>query len=211
MPRKAVKELLDLCHAHNVLVSTGGFIEHVLTQGPDAVAHYIDECKRLGFDIVEISTGFITIPTDDWLRLVEKVQKADLKAKPEVGIQFGAGGATAAAELEAEGTRDPEWAISQAKRFVDAGAYMIMIESEGITENVKAWRTDVVARIINALGLEKPMFEAADPEVFAWYIKNYGAEVNLFVDHSQIVQLECLRSGIWGTKSLWGRILTYKG
>ena len=39
-----------------------------------------------------------------------------------MGIQFGAGGATAAAELKAEGTRDPEWAISQAKRFVDAGA-----------------------------------------------------------------------------------------
>jgi len=29
-------------------------------------------------------------------------------------------------------------------------------------------------------------------------------------DHSQIVQLECLRSGIWGTKSLWGRVVTYK-
>jgi phosphosulfolactate synthase (CoM biosynthesis protein A) len=54
------------------------------------------------------------------------------------------------------------------------------------------------------------MFEAADPEVFAWYIKNYGPEVNLFVDHSQIVQLECLRSGIWGTADIWGRILTYK-
>lgn len=88
---------------------------------------------------------------------------------------------------------------------------MIMIESEGITENVKTWRTDVVAKFINALGLEKLMFEAADPEVFAWYIKNYGPEVNLFVDHSQIVQLECLRSGLWGTKSLWGRVLTYKG
>src|SRR5438552_12814272 len=36
------------------------------------------------------------------------------------------------------------------------------------------------------------------------YIKNYGPEVNLFVDHSQIVQLECLRPGIWGTKSLCG-------
>ncbi len=211
MPRQAVKELVDLCHAHNVSVSTGGFIEHVLTQGCDAVNRYVEECKRLGFDIIEVSSGFITIPMDDWLRLVEKVQKAGLKAKPEVGIQFGAGGATAAAELAAEGTRDPEWAISQAKRFVDAGAYMIMIESEGITENVKTWRTDVVAKFINALGLEKPMFEAADPEVFAWYVKNYGAEVNLFVDHSQIVQLECLRSGIWGTKSLWGRILTFKG
>lgn len=211
MPRQAVKDLIDLCHAHDVVVSTGGFIEYVLTQGPAAVHRYIQECKELGFDIIEISSGFITIPTDDWLRLVEAVQKAGLKAKPEVGIQFGAGGASTAAELEAEGTRDPEWAIAQARRFLDAGAYMIMIESEGITENIPAWRTDVPARIVDALGLERVMFEAADPEVFAWYVKNYGPEVNLFVDHSQIVQLECLRSGIWGTKSLWGRVLTYKG
>lgn len=210
MPRRIIKELLDLCHSHDVLVSTGGFIEHVLTQGAEAVTRYVEECKTLGFDIIEISSGFITIPTDDWLRLVEKVQRAGLKAKPEIGIQFGAGGATTAEELETEGTRDPQWAIMQARRFLDAGAYMLMIESEGITENVKVWRTDVAARIISALGLEKVMFEAADPEVFAWYIKNYGAEINLFVDHSQVVQLECLRSGLWGTKSLWGRILTYK-
>ncbi|TVM00974.1 MAG: phosphosulfolactate synthase [Candidatus Brocadia sp. WS118] len=210
MPRQVVKELIDICHAHNVRVSTGGFIEYVLTQGADAVNRYIHECKELGFDIIEISSGFITIPTEDLVRLVEKVQKAGLIAKPEVGIQFGSGGASAVAELEAEGTRDPEWAILQAKRFLEAGAHMIMIESEGITENVKTWRTDVVARIINALGLENVMFEAADPDVFSWYIKNYGPEVNLFVDHSQIVQLESLRSGIWGTKSLWGRVLTYK-
>ena len=211
MPREAVKELIDLCHQYDVLVSTGGFIEYVLTQGAEAVTRYIQECKNLGFDIIEVSSGFITIPTDDWLRLVEKVRKAGMKPKPEVGIQFGAGGATAPAELEAEGTRDPGWAVLQAKRFIDAGAYMVMIESEGITENVKAWRTDVPAKIVDALGLEKVMFEAADPEVFAWYIKNYGPEVNLFVDHSQIVHLECLRSGIWGTKSLWGRVLTFKG
>ncbi|MBX5451057.1 MAG: phosphosulfolactate synthase [Thermogemmatispora sp.] len=211
MPPKAVRELNETAHRYNVLVSTGGFIEYVLTQGAQAVDRYIKECRDLGFDIIEISSGFITIPIDDWLRLVEKVQKEGLKAKPEVGIQFGAGGATSVEELEAEGTRDVGWAIAQAKRFLEAGAYMIMIESEGITENVKTWRTDAVARIIAELGLEKVMFEAADPEVFTWYIKNYGPEVNLFVDHSQIVQLECLRSGIWGTKSVWGRILTYKG
>lgn len=211
MPRRAVRELVDLCHAHAVLVSTGGFIESVLGRGPEAVYRYLGECKEIGFDIVEVSSGFITVPADDLLRLVDRVQKIGLKAKPEVGIQFGAGGASTAAELEAEGTRDPEWAIGQARRFLEGGAYQIMIESEGITENVRTWRTDVVARIINALGLERVMFEAADPEVFGWYIKNYGPEVNLFVDHSQIVQLECLRSGIWGTKSLRGRVLTYKG
>jgi phosphosulfolactate synthase (CoM biosynthesis protein A) len=211
MPTQAVRELIDVCHAHDVLVSTGGFIERVVTQGPEAVDRYIQTCKAIGFDIVEVSSGFITLPTDDWLRLIEKVQSAGLKAKPEIGIQFGAGGATAVAELEAEGTRDPEWTILQGKRFLEAGAYMLMIESEGITENVQTWRTDVVARIADALGLERVMFEAADPGVFDWYVKNYGPEVNLFVDHSQIVLLECLRSGIWGTKSLWGRVVTYKG
>lgn len=210
LPGKALKELVDLAHRHQVLISTGGFIEYVLTQGSQAVDRYIQTCKDVGFDILEISSGFITIPTDDWLRLIEKVQKIGLKAKPEVGIQFGAGGATTSEELAAEGTRDVDWAIQQAKRFIDAGAYMIMIESEGITENVKTWRTDAAAKIINSLGIEKVMFEAADPEVFAWYIKNYGVDVNLFVDHSQIVQLESLRSGIWGTKSMWGRIVTYR-
>src|SRR5258708_3701247 len=155
MPKKALKEIIDLAHRYNVLVSTGGFIEYVLTQGSEAVHRYIEECREVGFDILEISSGFITIPADDWLRLVEKVQQAGLKTKAEVGIQFGAGGGASDEELAAEGT--------------------------------------------------------PDAEVFAWYIKNYGAEVNLFVDHSQIVQLECLRSGIWGTKSLWGRVVTYKG
>lgn len=210
MPRQVLKEIIDTAHSHDVIVSTGGFIEYVLTQGPQAVDRYIEECRDLEFDIIEISGGFITIPIDDWLRLVEKVQKAGLKAKPEVGIQFGAGGASAAEELEAAGTRDPEWMIQQARRFLEAGAYIIMIESEGITESVKVWRTNVVSEIVGGLGLEKVMFEAAEPEVFSWYIKNYGPEVNLFVDHSQIVQLETLRQGIWGTKDLWGRILSYK-
>jgi len=209
MPRSALKGIIDLCHRHEVLVSTGGFLEYVLAQGAAAVESYVRECKDLGFDIVEVSCGFITIPIDDWLRLIEKVKKAGLKPKPEVGIQFGAGGATSAGELEAEGTRDPAWAIHQMKRLLEAGAEMIMVESEGITENVKSWRSDVAAKFVTAIGLEHLMFEAADPEVFGWYIKNYGPSVNLFVDHSQIVQLECLRSGIWGTKSTWGRILTY--
>jgi len=211
MPERALREILDIAHEYDVLVSTGGYIEHVLTHGTEATHRYIDEVARVGFDILEISAGFITIPTDDIVRLVERVQQAGLKAKPEIGIQFGAGGATTPEELEQEGTRDVSYAIDLAKHCLEAGAYMIMIESEGITEEVTTWRTDVVSEITRELGLEKVMFEAADPEVFGWYIKNYGPEVNVFVDHSQIVQLECLRRGIWGTKSLWGRVITYDG
>ncbi|HWI67650.1 MAG TPA: phosphosulfolactate synthase [Nitrospiraceae bacterium] len=111
--------------------------------------------------------------------------------------------------MEAEGTRDPEWAIHRMKCLLDVGAKMIRAESEGITENVKSWRSHVNARFVIAIGLDHLMFEVADLRSLP-DINNYGPVANLFVDHSQIVQLECLRSGIWGTKGTLGRILTYQ-
>ena len=53
-------------------------------------------------------------------------------------------------------------------------------------------------------------YSAATNQYCRRYIKTCRVDVNLFVDHSQIVQPKCLRRGIWGTKSLWGRVLTYK-
>ncbi|MFD2177441.1 phosphosulfolactate synthase [Veronia pacifica] len=210
MNPEKVRAMNDLAHEYGVLVSTGGFIEYVIRYGKDAVKQYIHQCKELGFDIIEISTGFISLPTEDWQRVIEDVQKAGLRAKPEIGIQFGAGGDTVQEGLESEGIQDTGFAIEQAKKFLDAGAYIIMIESEGITENADPWRVEVPAQFINQVGLENLMFEAADPAVFEWYIKNYGIDVNVFVDHSQLVQLECYRQGIWGTNSIWGRISSYR-
>ena len=105
MRPEAVRSINKVAHDHNVYVSTGGWIENVLRFGDGAVDRYIDEAKALGFDVIEISTGFISLPTAALLNLVKKVKKAGLKAKPELGIQFGAGGSTAAAELEAERAR----------------------------------------------------------------------------------------------------------
>jgi phosphosulfolactate synthase (CoM biosynthesis protein A) len=147
------------------------------------------------------------LPTSGLLRLVEKVVNAGLKAKPELGIQIGSGGDSGTAELAAETKKDVGDLIDRAKQALDAGAEIIMIESEGITENVTEWNTSAAASIINGVGLENVMFEAADGPVFEWYVKNYGNEVNLFVDHSQILQLEGLRQNIWGNKSTWGRVV----
>jgi phosphosulfolactate synthase (CoM biosynthesis protein A) len=63
--------------------------------------------------------------------------------------------------------------------------------------------------LTDAAGIERLMFEAADPPVFTWYLKHYGPAVNLFVDHSQIVQLEAARRGWWATHDLWGRMGGY--
>lgn len=206
LPREQVRAMSDLAHEHGAYISSGGWIETVLRYGPEAVERYLAEAREVGFDVIEISTGFLSIPTSGLVRLVEQVTKAGLKAKPELGIQFGSGGDSTEAELAAEGKKDVGDLVNRARRALDAGADIIMIESEGITENVVEWNTAAVARIINEVGLENVMFEAADPLVFEWYVKNYGNEVNLFVDHSQILQLEGLRQNIWGNKSTWGRI-----
>jgi phosphosulfolactate synthase (CoM biosynthesis protein A) len=210
-PKSVLKQFIETAHRFDVRVCTGGFIERVLSRGEALVDRYIGECAEFGFDIVEISSGFITIPSTDFSRLIKQVKQAGLEAKAEVGIQFGAGGASPASTLEEQGMAPTRWALDRARRFLDAGASRIMIESEGITENVRTWRTEIPAQFAEVLGLEHIMFEAADPQVFGWYIKTFGPEVNLFVDHSQIVQLEALRSGLWGTADLWGRVVSFKG
>lgn len=136
-PVESLKKVIDLAHDNGVYVSTGGYLEKILSSsnGDKAlVERYLKACKEVGFDVLEISSGFLSLPENDWKVLVDLVQKHGLKAKPEIGIQFGAGGDTSAAELEAAGTRDAGWLIGRAKTFLDAGADTIMIESEGISE-----------------------------------------------------------------------------
>ena len=129
---------------------------------------YLVKCKDLGFDVIELSKGFLSLPGDDWAQLVETVQKHKLEPKPELGIAFGAVRDTEGIQA----TSDPAGLIAQAKTFVDMGVKKMMVESEGITENVgDNWRTDVVNKIARELPLDKVMFEAADPRVFTWYIR----------------------------------------
>lgn len=108
------------------------------------------------------------------------------------------------------GTSDPSKLVDMGKKFIAAGVEIMMIESEGITENVRTWRTDVIQKILRDLPMENVMFEAAEPKVFNWYVREFGVDVNLFVDHSQVVQLACLRSGIWGMADTFGKVVSFR-
>src|SRR5437868_14139032 len=83
MPPQAVREIVDLCHKHDVLVSTGGFVERVLAQDGGAGRQYVNECKKLVFDIVEISAGFVSIRTQHWLERIKLVGEAGMKSSVE--------------------------------------------------------------------------------------------------------------------------------
>jgi phosphosulfolactate synthase (CoM biosynthesis protein A) len=181
MPDTRVRELVEVCHAHAVLVSTGGFLERALPLGAEAVNRCLTICRSLGFDTIEVSAGFVSVPSEDLLTLARRALDLGFRVKPEVGIQFGAGGGSSVDQLQTEAPREADQAIRMAEAYLELGIPVVMVESEGLTEGVTTPRSEVIARVAASLGLDHLMFEAAD-----------------------------LRAGLWGTADVWGRISTYK-
>lgn len=206
LARNKVKKIIDLCHDYDVYVSTGGFVERVIVQGADAVDEYLEECKVLGFDVVEVSSGLAPIKLEDKVEIVKQVQRLGMKAKPEISIMAGAGAGTHVVGYGAQmEMRSLEDVIAETEAHMRAGAQMFMLESEGITEDLppEKWRTDAITALVDKFGYKRWMFEASDPPVFKWYLKKFGREINLFIDHSQIVEFTAWRLGLWGDKDIW--------
>ena len=207
-----VKNILKVCHDHDVYVSTGGFVERIIVQGADAVDRYLEECKSLGFDIVEVSSGLAPIPLEDKVEIVKQVKKMGMIPKPEISLMIGAGAGTHIVGYKPK-LRSIDDLMKEARAHLKAGAHIMMLESEGITEDLppSKWRTDVIKKLVSEFGFESWMFESSDPPVFKWYLKNFGSNVNLFIDHSQIVEYTAWRTKLWGDPEIWkGKTLSYK-
>jgi phosphosulfolactate synthase (CoM biosynthesis protein A) len=212
--RERVKQIIRACHDHQVYVSTGGFVERVILQGSSAVDEYLTECKSLGFDVVEVSSGLASIPLEDKIEIVRQVQKMGMKPKPEVSMMIGAGAGTHRAGYEEEmKMRSVDEFIAEVDAEISAGAKMIMVESEGLTEDLppERWRKDVIQKLVDRFGYKIFMFEASDPPVFKWYLATLGRDVNVFVDHSQIVEFTAWKTKLWGDETIWeGKKLSYR-
>jgi phosphosulfolactate synthase (CoM biosynthesis protein A) len=207
-----VKNILKVCHDHDVYVSTGGFVERIIVQGADAVDRYLEECKSLGFDIVEVSSGLAPIPLEDKVEIVKQVKKMGMIPKPEISLMIGAGAGTHIVGYKPK-LRSIDDLMKEARAHLKAGAHIMMLESEGVTEDLppSKWRTDVINKLVSEFGFESWMFESSDPPVFKWYLKNFGSNVNLFIDHSQIVEYTAWRTKLWGDPEIWkGKTLSYK-
>lgn len=205
------RKMIQVCHDHNVYVSTGGFVERVIAQGADAVDKYLEECKALEFDMVEVSSGLAPIKLEDKVAIVKQVQNMGMKAKPEVSMMVGAGAGTHVVGYRTK-MRTLTDIVKETTAHLNVGAKILMLESEGITEDLppSKWRKDVVKDLVDKFGSHTWMFEASDPPVFKWYLKTFGKDVNLFIDHSQLVELNAWRLGLWGDPDIWkGKRISY--
>src|SRR2546425_13355426 len=72
MPRRSLTELIELCHRHDVAVSTGGVLQRGPTQRAAPAGPHIREGPRPGVDINEVSSGLLTPPADAWPRVAER-------------------------------------------------------------------------------------------------------------------------------------------
>lgn len=214
---KTVKSFTDIAHQHQVYVNTGGFIERIVIQDPRNIDRYLNESKKLGFDVVEVSSGMFEHPSDfslqDQVEIVKKIEKIGLKPKPEITIMSGVGGG--AKEFNYRKTiksvKTLANLIEEGERFFDAGAYMLMVESEGITEgidNPDDWRKDIIFGLIDKFGHEKLMFEVSPEDeearkTFKWYLKKVSTEVNLMMNAKNIVEFNAWRLQLWGDRELW--------
>ena len=110
--------------------------------------------------------------------------------------------------------------IEEGERFFEAGAYMLMVESEGITEGIedpKDWRSDVIFALVEKFGHEKLMFEVSPEDdearkTFKWYLKKVSPDINLMMNSKNIVEFNAWRLKLWGDRELWkGKKVVFRG
>ena len=187
-----------------------------MIQDPKNVEKYLHETKELGFDVVEVSSGMFEHPDDfnlhDQIKVVKKIVSLGLKAKPEITIMSGVGGGSKELDYKkhVKSVKSVADMIEEGERFFDAGAFMLMVESEGITEGLPAseWRKDVIFALVDKFGHEKLMFEVSPEDdearqTFKWYIKNVSPQINLMMNSKNIVEFNAWRLRLWGDRELW--------
>ncbi len=206
--RRVVERKVQLCGAAGVEVAIGGpMLEIAVLQGERVVHEVLREAVDLGASYAEVSRGIVILALDDMLRLVEAVAAAGLRAIAEVGVAYGIG-------VDDEVLVDEGRLRVAAQSCLDAGAWKVLLESEGLTESRRPEdrRWDVVSSFAHSFELDRLMFEADDPVVWNWYVEQLGPHVNLFVDASRVLRLEASRLGTWAQPNrVVGRVAVFGG
>jgi phosphosulfolactate synthase len=171
------------------VVIGGTFFEVVYVK--DRLEEYKLWLSGLGLTHVEISDGTVDIPRDRKLELIADFAR-DFTVLSEVGskdssVEYGA----------------DEW-----KRWLqeelDAGAWKVITEAReggtaGIFDAGGGMRTELIGEIAGAVGTEKVIFEAPNKAAQAWFVKEFGPEVNLGnIPPEEVIPLETLRLGLRG-------------
>lgn len=179
---------LALLSRHGVLACPGGtLLEIAWAQG--RAQEFLDWVADAGFPCVEVSAGTVPMSRTEKDRLIAAaadrfavLAEAGTKA-PGPPWDPGQWAETVTQDLAAGAT----WVLTEGRESGTVGVYT---EHGGV-------RTDVVDAVVSAVGLENLVFEAPHKDQQAWFIRQFGPNVNLAnISPASALGLETLRLGL---------------
>ncbi len=181
-----LKRKLEVLREKPVVIG-GTFFEAVYARGElDGYKRWLTE---LGLTHVEISDGTIEIPRANKLELIADFAR-DFTVLSEVGSK------DPEVELEPD-----EW-TTWLREELEAGAWKVITEAReggtsGIFTGAGEMKTDVISSVAEAVGISELIFEAPTKAAQAWFILQFGPEVNLGnIPPEEVIALETLRLGL---------------
>ncbi len=153
----------------------------------------IDEFKRWltdhRFSHVEISDGTLDIPRERKLELIADFAR-DFTVLSEVGSK------------DSDVVYAPYQWVAWIKEELDAGAWKVITEGReggtaGIFRSDGDMRTGLLDEIAHEVSVESLLFEAPTKASQAWFVRQYGPNVNLGnIPPDEVIPLETLRLGL---------------
>jgi phosphosulfolactate synthase len=152
---------------------------------------YLRLLDKFKLDLAEISDGSIIINHDEKCELIQRIAK-DRTVMSEVGSK------------DAGILISPAKWIKMMSTELEAGSWKVIAEGRE-AGNVGVFRpngtahTLLINRIIAKIAPDRILWEAPQKNQQVWFIKLFGAEVNLGnIGHNDMIPLECLRLGLRG-------------
>jgi len=185
-----VKDKIALYQSHDIPVSFGGtFFEVCLRQGKfDDYLTLVDEC---GMTCVEISDGTIEMDEADKLAIIRELS-TKYKVLSEVGSKDDSVVITPSRWVELIGCE------------IEAGAWKVITEGResgtvGIYRPNGDIKDGLLKEIAETLDTSRILFEAPVKKQKAWFIKQFGTNVNLGnIPPEEVISVETLRLGVRG-------------
>jgi phosphosulfolactate synthase len=180
---------LEHYRAHAIPVVLGGTLTEVaLSQ--KRVDGLVAWLRELGLVHIEISDGTIALPREEKLGLITRLAADGFTVFSEVGSK------------DAEEIMAPYRWVEQISAELEAGAFKVIAEARetgtaGIYRPDGEVRMGLIDEIVHAIDIDRVLFEAPQKDQQVWFLRRFGAEVNLGnIAPDDVLSLETLRLGL---------------
>ena len=185
-----LKQKVALYQELGIPVCFGGtLLEAAVLQ--NKLDEYVRALKEFGMECIEVSDGTIKMEEADKLALIRRLAK-EFRVLSEVGSKD-----------ETVVIAPFKW-VDSIKRELDAGAWKVITEGResgtvGVYQPGGEVKEGLIDEIKSAVDTDRLLFEAPIKEQQAWFIKQFGANVNLGnIPPEEVISVETLRVGVRG-------------